>query len=290
MLGIIFALGAALFLALAQVALRKSYREFKPSVGFFFDALFGLVLWVPLALVMGVSLGANFEQAILYALISAILSEALYFYALSHGELAVTATVMATYPVYTILFSRLINDEVLSPALLMFVALAIIGSVVATLPDTLKKSELKFRKELVWPFIAAIGIGLSDTLSKGYINRSGDFSFLLALGFIQVPVALAYLRLEKESVVGAVKGTLANFNMYRQAIVGGLLNIIGTGFLWLSFSFAPASVASPITGVSGALAVVFARFAFSEKLSARKYVGIVLALLGVFGIALVYRE
>lgn len=117
MIGIIFALGAALFIALAQVALRKSYKEFKPSVGFFFDAMLGLVLWVPLALVMGVTLGINFEQAILFAVISAILSEALYFYALSHGELAVTATVLATYPVYTVLFSKIINDELLTTVL-----------------------------------------------------------------------------------------------------------------------------------------------------------------------------
>lgn len=290
MLGIIFALCAALFIALAQIALRKSYKEFKPSVGFFFDALFGLVLWVPLALVMGVTFGVSFEQAIFYAVISAILSEALFFYALSHGELAVTATVLATYPVYTVLFSIILNDEVLTPELLFFVMLAILGSVVATIPDKLKKSELKLSKAIVWPFLAAIGVGLSDTLSKGYIARSGDFSFLFALGFIQIPVALAYLRLERQSVISTVKGAVHDFNLYRKALIGGFLNIVGTGFLWLSFSYAPASIVSPITGASGALSVMFARFAFAEKLSVRKYLGILLALVGVFGIALVYKE
>lgn len=168
--------------------------------------------------------------------------------------------------------------------------IAILGSIVATLPDKLKSSEFKLRKELVWPFIAAIGVGLSDTLSKGYINRSGDFSFLFALGFMQVPVALAYLRLERESVIVAIKGATESFSLYKHVLIGGLFNIIGTGFLWLSFSYAPASVASPITGVSGALAVMFARFAFSERLSARKYFGIALALAGVLGIALVYKD
>lgn len=288
MLGIILALGAALFIALAQIALRKSYKEFKPSVGFFFDAMFGLILWLPLALIMGVTFGVSFEQAILYAFISAILSEALYFYALSHGELAITATVIATYPVYTVLFSKILNDEVLTPLLYFFVILAILGSIVASMPDKVNKSELKLSAALVWPFAVAIGAGLSDTLSKGYINRSGDFSFLFALGLVQVPVALAYLRLEKESVVTALKGAVESFNVYKQALLGGFLNIIGTGLLWLSFSFAPASVASPITGVSGALTVMFARFAFSERLSIRKYLGIILALVGVFGIALAY--
>lgn len=286
MIGIILALFCAVFVALSQISLRKSYKELKPSVAFFFDAIFGLLLWVPLAVVMGVSLRLNLEQAILFAFISAILSEAIVFFALSHGELAVTATVLATYPVYTVLFSRLINNELLSLSVMVFVAITIVGSIVASLPGKVRKNELKLRKEIVWPFVAAVCIGLSDTLSKGYINRSGDFSFLFALGFVQLPVAIAYLRIEKESLTRAVKGTLQSFGTYKNALLGGLFNIIGTGFLWLSFSYAPASIASPITGANGALTVILARLALSEKLSLRKYLGIALTFAGIVGIAI----
>lgn len=286
MTGIILAIASAVFLALAQVALRKSYKDFKPSVAFFFDAIFGLVIWAPLALIMGVSLGANWQQAIMFAIISAILSEALYFYALSHGELAVTATVLATYPVYTVFFSYLLNHEQLSLGLLMFVTLAIVGSVAASLPDKINKKEIRLRKEVVWPFVAAIGIGLSDTISKGYINRSGDFSFLFSLAFVQIPVAIAYIRIEKENISKALIGTLRHFKIYSFALAGGLFNIIGTGFLWLSFSYAPASIASPITGVSGALTVVLSRLVLAEKVSTKKYVAIALAFAGVLGIAI----
>lgn len=286
MTGIILAFLCAVFIALSQISLRKSYKELKPSVAFIFDAVFGLLLWVPLALIMGVSLGINFEEAILFAVISAILSEAIVFFALSHGELAVTATVLATYPVYTVLFSRMLNDEVLTPPLLIFVAVTIVGSVVASLPNKVKNSELKLRKEVIWPFAAAVSIGLSDTLSKGYINRSADFSLLFALGFVQVPVAIAYLRIEKESLTHAVKGTLQKFGIYKNALLGGLFNIVGTGFLWLSFSYAPASIASPITGVNGALTVILARMLLHEKLPVRKYISIVLTFVGIIGIAL----
>ncbi|HTE58639.1 MAG TPA: DMT family transporter [Verrucomicrobiae bacterium] len=286
MTGITLALLCALFIGLSQVTLRKSYKELKPSVAFFFDAIFGLLLWVPLALVMGVSLDINLEQAILFAFISAILSEAIVFFALSRGELGVTATVLATYPVYTVLFSRVINNEVLSKPLMIFVAVTIVGSIIASLPSKLEKHELRLRKEVVWPFVAAVCIGLSDTLSKGYINRSGDFSLLFMLGFVQVPVAIAYLRLEKESVRHAIQGTVRRFATYKNALLGGLLNIIGTGFLWLSFSYAPASIASPVTGASGALTVMFARMLLRERLSARKYLGVVITFAGVIGIAL----
>ncbi len=75
-----------------------------------FDALFGLLIWVPLAIFMGISSGANWVEATIFAVISAVLSEAIVFYALSHGELAITATILATYPVYTVILSFFISS------------------------------------------------------------------------------------------------------------------------------------------------------------------------------------
>ena len=286
MLGIILALLCAVFIALSQLSLKKSYRELPPSVAFLFDSIFGLLIWVPLAIFMGISVATNWSDAFLFAFISAILSEAIVFYALSHGELAVTATVLATYPVYTVILSRILNGEALSAPTYFFICLAILGSILASLPDRIKKSELALTKKIAWPFIAAICIGLSDTISKGYINRSADFSFLLALGLIQIPVALVYLKIEKQSISRSINGVFKKFRNYQQAILGGLFNIIGTGFLWLSFSFAPASITSPITGSNGTLTVLFSIFVLKEKISLRKIVSIVVTFIGVIGISI----
>jgi drug/metabolite transporter (DMT)-like permease len=144
MIGITFALLCAIFVALSQITLRKSYQELPPSIAFFFDAIFGLLIWVPLAIFMGISGTVNWQQAIIFAIISAILSEALVFYALSHGELAVTATILATYPVYTIIFSRLINNEILTLQITIFIVLAILGSIIASLPNKLSKIFISF--------------------------------------------------------------------------------------------------------------------------------------------------
>lgn len=286
MVGIIFALFSAVFIGFSQTSLRKSYKELSPSVAFLFDSIFGLLIWVPLAFLMGISGWANFGEALIFALISAILSEAFFFYALSHGELTVTATIIATYPVYTVIFSRILNKELLSGGIIFFVAVAILGSIVASLPEKIKKSEFKLKKAVFWPFAAAICVGLSDTISKGYINRSNDFSFLFMLGFIQIPVALAYLKIEKESFFKSIRGVLKKFKDYKFAMLGGLFNIVGTGFLWLSFSYAPASIASPITGCNGVITVLLSRFLLKEKISKIKWLGVILAFIGVIGIAI----
>ncbi len=290
MLGLLFALLCAVFVGFSQISLRKSFADMPPSVAFLFDALFGLIIWVPLAFFMGISPEINLWEALLFAFISAILSEAIVFYALSHGELAVTATVLATYPVYTIIFSRFINGELLTGMAVFFVILTIAGSIIASLPDTFIKGERLLQKAVLWPFIAAVCIGLSDTISKGYINRSQDFSLLFMLGFVQIPVALAYLRIEKQSAIKSLRGVLQAFNEYKFALLGGLFNIIGTGFLWLSFSYAAASIASPITGTNGVLTVLFSRLLLKEKISARKYFGIALSFIGLAGIALLLGD
>lgn len=286
MIGILLALGCAVFIALSQISLRKSYKELKPSVAFFFDAIFGLAIWVPLALLMGLSSEVDWREAFMFATISAILSEAIVFFALSKGELAVTATILATYPVYTVIFSRLLNNEILSVGLLFFVFLTILGSIWASLPDRFKKGELNKKAQIVWPFVAAICIGLSDTISKGYINSSEDFSLLFALGFVQVPVAIAYLRLEKESLKSSLRGLLSDYKGYSYALMGALFNIIGTGMLWLSFSYAPASIDSPITGASGALTVVLSHFILKDKVSRSKRWAIFVTLVGIVGISI----
>lgn len=286
MIGIIFALLCAVFIGFSQISLRKSYKELSPSIAFLFDSIFGLLIWVPLSFFMGISGTVNWGQAIFFAVVSAILSEAIVFYALSHGELVVTVTILATYPVYTIIFSRLINNEILSFQITLFVFLAILGSIIASLPDKLSRSEFKFNKGIIWPFIATVCIGLSDTISKGYINRSGNFSLLFSLGFVQIPVALAYLRIEKQSLVKSLKGVTKRLKEYKFALLGGLFNIIGTGFLWLSFSYAPASIASPITGTNGVLTVVLSKLLLKEQISKRKYIGIILAFIGVVGISI----
>ncbi len=290
MTGILFALLSSMFIAFWAIFLRKSLKEFPPSVAFLFDSFFGLFIWTSIAIFMGISGNVNWSEAILFAFISAILSEAIVFYALSFGELSITATIFSTYPVYTVILSRTLNNEVISSSVMFFVVLAIIGSIIASVPDKLKWSELKINKVIIMPFLAAFCIGLSDTLSKGYINRSNDFSFLFSLGIIQIPVALVYLRIEGQSLKKSFIGAIKKFNDYKFALFGGLFNIIGTGFLWLSFSFAPASIASPITGTNGVLTVVLSKILLYEKISKRKYIGIVLAFLGVLGITLLRAD
>src|SRR3989338_7675334 len=232
MSGVVIAVYASFFMALAQAALKKSYKEFEPSVAFFINALLGVVLWIPLSFYFGVNF-ASLGQVLIYAIISAVLSEALYFYALSKGQLTITAILIGSYPIYTILFSFLINHEIVTFSQEMFIGVTIFGTLISYLPSKLNRKELRKSGVLIWPVIAAIAIGLSDTLSKKIINKTGDFTFLFVLAIAQIPVALIYLKLEKQHIVEEIQTIKTNIHDYKNAVTGSLFNIIGTGLLWI---------------------------------------------------------
>lgn len=282
--GIVAAIYASFFLALAQGALKKSYKEFEPSIAFFFDMLFGLLLWIPLSLYFGIHIG-NLSTVLIYAILSAILSEALYFFALSKGQLSITAILLGSYPIYTIIFSYFINHERLNSIEMVFVFITIAGTLLTYLPSKLSFEELKKSGALFWPIIAAVGVGLSDSLSKNIINKTNDYSFLFMLSLVQIPVAFTYLRIEKQSFSKNIKRTFHELKNYKQAIFGSFFNVVGTGLLWVSFTKTLASIASPITATSGAVVVLLAIIFLEESLTFKSLIGLILVFLGIMGIS-----
>lgn len=284
MSGVVIAVYSSFFLALAQASLKKSYKEFEPSVAFMFDVIFGLLLWVPLSLYFGVNI-SYIPKVIPYAVLSAVLSEALYFYALSKGQLSITSILLGSYPIYTILFSHFVNKEVLSNIQLLFVGITILGTLITYIPSKLNYRELLDSRAVIWPVIAAVAVGISDAFSKQIIDVTQDYTFLFVLAFVQIPVALTYLKIENQSFGKNVKRVMKNSYDYKNAIAGSLFNIIGTGLLWVSFTKTMASIASPITATSSAIVLILALIFLDEKIRLRQVLGIILVVAGIIGLS-----
>src|SRR5579864_4797538 len=133
-MGIIFAVLSAVITGLANLLLKKSFKDFSPSVSFFILAVFSLLLWVPVGLLLGVSFN-NLLFGFFVGLISAVLAQGIYIYVLEKGELSITGTILGSYAVYTIIFSILFNNERPSPLTLLLIVTTIIGTVIVSLPN-----------------------------------------------------------------------------------------------------------------------------------------------------------
>ncbi len=282
-MGIFFAILAALAQSVLWVALKKSYESLKPSVAFFFDMLLGLLVWIPFSLIMGVEFG-HMGEILMYALISAILSEAFVFYVFSKGEVSYTSTIFSTYPLFTILFSVLINHERLMDMQWAMVGLVIIGTLIISMPAKIAKKEFSKKAFLIWPLLGALAVGISDTLSKGVINRTSAESFLFGLALAQIPVALGYLKYEKQAIP-KYEVVRDQWSTYKYAVLGSVMNVLTVLFLWLAFARAPASIASPITASYPGFVILMAIVFLKEKVLRKDYVGFVLVILSVMGIS-----
>ena len=283
-MGIFTAILSAIFMTVSQISLKKSYKELNPSVAFFFDMIFGLLIWIPLGFIFGGKLNEVVE-CLPYAIISAVLSEALMFYALSKGDLSVASVLTSTYPIYTLVFSYIINNEVLKPLQLVFILITTFGTILACIE---KEFELKNIKNLttIIPIITAVAIGLSDTLTKTVINKTSSFSFLIAIAIVQLPVALIYLKISKQSF-SKIKNEIKDMKEYKYSLYGSLFNILGTGCLLVSFNYALASIVSPLTAIYTPMVLIYSFVFFKEKISKVNLLGIITAFIGTFGIILI---
>ena len=282
-MGILFAVLTAVSQAILWVSLKKSYENLKPSIAFFFDMLFGILLWVPFSLLVGVDfprLGVVFA----YALISAVLSEAFVFYVFSKGEVSYTSTIFSTYPLFTIFFSIILNGERLMFVQWLLVFLVVIGTIVVSLPTKISQSELAKKSFIVWPLLGALAVGISDTLSKGIIDQTSAGTFLFGLAFAQIPVSLGYLRAERQKIP-TLTTVQREWISYKFAILGALMNTLTVLFLWLSFSMIPASIASPITASYPGFVVIMAVVWLKEKVLRKDYLGFLLILIGTIGVS-----
>lgn len=285
MLGIIIAIISAIFMAGMQILLKKSYKELDPSVAYFFDALFGVVIWIPVGFIFGATID-GILTCLIYAIISAILSEVLVFYALSKGDLSVSTVMISTYPIYTLLFSYFINHEVLTIEQLIFIILTILGTILTCFDKDFKLKKLKNLTMLI-PILSAIAIGISDSLTKKVINKTSSFSFLVAIAIVQVPIAFIYLKIAKQKFSNIIKNLKEGMQEYKYSIGGSFLNVIGTGCLLVSFNYGMASIVSPLTAIYTPIVLIYSFVFLKEKINKLNFIGIITALIGTFGIIMI---
>ena len=74
---------------------------------------------------------------------------------------------------------------------------------------------------------------------------------------------------------------------YKYSIIGSLLNVIGTGCLLVSFNYTYASIASPLTAIYTPFVLIYSFIFLKEKINKVNLVGVILALLGAFGIIII---
>lgn len=270
---LIYALLAATFWGIGQIFVKKGFQDISALYNNLLATLIGFAIFIPFALYHGVNFDSIWRIAPLGILVSVLLTS--YYYALGRGQLALTGTVIGTYPFVTVLLSYLFLGERLSTFQFIAISLIILGTVFVALPE--KKQKFIVGSWLVWAFSAVFMIGTADFFIKVLISQSDLYTYLFTYGFCSLFVASLLILIDKKG------RRLPAFNLkgYLPTLLGVGMVEFGFFVFHLAVNEGLISLVSPISGIYVAITAVLAWLILKEHISKKHAFGIGLAALGV---------
>lgn len=227
-------------------------------------------------------MGVNFQKVLTILPLAIVAGSTyfIYYYAISKGQISLTGTILAAYPLTTIILSSLFLREQTNVFQKMAIGLILLGSVLIAMP---KNRKVKFESWVWWAIMGALLTGFGDFLAKMAVNLSDTYTWLFTLGLAYIPLTLINIALDK-------KGRIIPKLTLRQAVpaVGGIV-MISTGmiFFYLAFGKGLASLVTPVSSSYVVLTAVLAFIFLKEKINKIQLVGILSASLGIILLGIV---
>lgn len=268
-----YALVTAITLGIGQIFVKKGLRDISPLFNTALATLFGFCIFIPFGLVNGV----HFEHVLEIAPIALFISTLflIYYYALNHGQISLTGTVIGTYPLVTVILSLFFLQENPSIYQKLAISLAILGTVLVASPS--KVGKVHFGPWFWWALFAVFSIGIADFLIKVLINQYDIFTYLFTFGFCSLFVTTVLCVLDKK---GRVLPTFS-WKYYFPTLIGIALIEFSFFVFHLALVDGYISLVSPISGIYVAITAILAWIFLKEKISKVQFIGIALSTLGV---------
>lgn len=279
---LVFSLSAALFWGVGQVLAKKGFENISPLWNNIFANIIGLFIYLPV-----VFIGSKFHigmpsfPVLILILITGIVYMT-FFYAIEHGELALSGTLLATYPVFTIIESLIFLHEQINFFQCIGIIATIAGAIAIMLPIGKLNAQIRDYTWIVWGLIGASMQGTGDFFSKVAVNAVGVYTQAFWLIILFQIASLLNFILDKKG------RSLPRFSLHKffPSIVGTGLVVCGTLSLFFAFQFGKASLVSPVTATYPALVVFLAVLFLKEKITKRQVLGILAVIVGIMFVGL----
>lgn len=302
----LLSISAALCWAAGSTLVKKGFETVPPLWNNIINNALTILVYIPAAFILTGSRTFSFHSFFYVA--AASLLYQIFYYAISKGQISLTGTLVAGYPIFTILLAYIFISERLLLLQYIAVALVILGGIIIALPSH-KRSRLtgastavngnsnsakneaahgetgegkKHQTWILWGITGAAFLGTGDFFAKFAIDRDGIFSYLIIIVLISnLYSGLNYAVDVKNRPVpkNIFKNILPTFS-------GLLLNLFGFVFLLLAFSKGKASLVAPVSSVYPAITVTLAVRFLKEKVSLFQGFGIAFIVLGLIAVGI----
>lgn len=271
---LIYALLTACLWGTGQLFLKKGYAKISPLWTAVIDLPIYLLIFVPFSLAKGAGFDINPEEILLIFIVATL--TVAYYYGLAKGQLAVSGTLIAAYPLVTVVASIMFLGEHVSPWQILAIGSIILGTVLISLND--KFSLGKDKGLIIWPIATAFILGISDFVAKIALNSVSVDTYNLWLPLISIVSVSIFWSLDRK---GRHWQKEKNSLSLWQTLIG--VTMISLGFLFFNFalSMQNASIVTPISSIYAVLTVILSFVFLKEKISKIQWWGILFALAGI---------
>ncbi len=268
-----YTLLAAVCWGVGQIFVKKGLQDISPLVNNIIATIIGTFLFLPFALSHQVHFD-KFWQLFPFTCFVSFLFFA-YYYVIGRGQLALTGTVLGTYPFVTVILSLLFLHETPSIFQKLAIGVIILGTVVVALPN--KVNKIHAGTWLLWALLGVFMIGTGDFLVKLLMNQSDLYTYIFTYAFGSITITVLFYLFDKK---GRALPKFSRKN-YLPTLVGVGLVEFGFFVLHLALNDGLVSLVTPISGIYVAITAILAWLILKEQIDKKHAFGIILAAIGV---------
>jgi|GEM_PF-3426963 len=281
-LGIIFAVLSAVSWALCDYFSMSTVRKYSVPVIFFLMHLVGFLIFSAITLFCYGIPQMSLEDMVLMAVcgIGNAVAYLAYFMGLRSGKLSIIAPISACWVIPVAIVGVFVFKDSISAFAALGIATAIIGAILASfrLKDILSVNLSNAYAGAGFAAISITGWAVSFSILSVLVSRLGFLVPIMFMMLFSMFPALVYLIRSKPGILG-VKADYS--------IIGlGILEALGYLAYNIALTLSYTTIVVTISSLYPVFALVLAWIFLKERLEINQYVGIALALLGIFLISL----
>lgn len=270
----VFALGTVLFWGIGQIFIKKGLSSLSPLWSNIIGTIIIVFIYIPTALLSGERFSIN-PYAFLIVLLGAILY-ILYYYALDNGQISITGTIIAMYPVITILLAVVFLKESLSILQISMILLILLGGYLLAQHNG-NKTNIK-SSWVMWAVMGALAIGTADFLAKVVIDQTNASTYNLLFPLASAFGLVFYWILDKK---GRKLPKKINAKYFWPTLIG--VTCMNLGLLSFNYALAsgPASLVSTVSSSYIGVTILLAYLFLKESLTKKQTLAIILMTIGI---------
>jgi len=264
--------------SIGQVAAKKGLAHVSPLWNNIIANFFTLLIYIPAALVLGKFSFSIPSLPVIFIITLAGLSYMIFFYAIEKGDISLTGSLSAIYPISTVLLAFIFLHERISLLQTIGIIVAITGVILIALPTSKLESAIhKHKTWLIWGIVSALLSGTGDFFNKVAVNQVGPYSQMITIALVAQALSVGNYMIDKKGR----KLPKLSFNKFFPTLVGTFFAVLGFVPFFLAFHVGPASLVTPATSIYPAIVVILANIFLHERITKQQGVGIGGIILGI---------